>query len=168
MGQQQRICLPRQETQVWSLSWEDSLEKEMATHSRILAWKSHGQRSLVGYSPWDCKSGEHNLVTKLTHSLCPLAVSFNVYHEYIFFIIKVNPEAYIMCLLPISDYCSYGFSFCKKISVHYYEPYDSRLALFVKFSFHSLWHHIYRLVVLSLLLWHPVVSEGFMKFSKQI
>ena len=27
-----------QETQVQSLSWEDSLEKEMATHSSILAW----------------------------------------------------------------------------------------------------------------------------------
>ena len=28
-----------QETQVRSLGWEDPLEKEMATHSRILAWK---------------------------------------------------------------------------------------------------------------------------------
>ena len=28
-----------QETQVPSLGWEDSLEKEMATHSSILAWK---------------------------------------------------------------------------------------------------------------------------------
>ena len=28
---------------------------EMATHSSILAWKSHGQSSLVGYSPWGCK-----------------------------------------------------------------------------------------------------------------
>ena len=27
------------ETQVQSLSWEDPLEKEMATHSNILAWK---------------------------------------------------------------------------------------------------------------------------------
>ena len=27
------------ETWVRSLGWEDSLEKEMATHSRILAWK---------------------------------------------------------------------------------------------------------------------------------
>ena len=27
-----------QETQVWSLGWEDPLEKEMATHSSILAW----------------------------------------------------------------------------------------------------------------------------------
>ena len=30
---------PMQETQVGSLGWEDPLEKEMATHSRILAWK---------------------------------------------------------------------------------------------------------------------------------
>ena len=28
-----------QETWVQSLSWEDLLEKEMATHSSILAWK---------------------------------------------------------------------------------------------------------------------------------
>ena len=28
------------ETQVQSLSWEDPLEKEMATHSSTLAWKS--------------------------------------------------------------------------------------------------------------------------------
>ena len=27
------------ETGVWSLGWEDPLEKEMATHSSILAWK---------------------------------------------------------------------------------------------------------------------------------
>ena len=33
-------CLPiMRETQVQSLGWEDSLEKEMATHSSILAWK---------------------------------------------------------------------------------------------------------------------------------
>ena len=28
-----------QETWVQSLGWEDPLEKEMATHSRILAWE---------------------------------------------------------------------------------------------------------------------------------
>ena len=28
-----------QERQVQSLGWEDSLEKEMATHSSILAWE---------------------------------------------------------------------------------------------------------------------------------
>ena len=29
----------RQETRVQSLGWEDPLEKEMATHSSILAWE---------------------------------------------------------------------------------------------------------------------------------
>ena len=31
--------LVEQETPVQSLGWEDSLEKEMATHSGILVWK---------------------------------------------------------------------------------------------------------------------------------
>ena len=41
-------CLPAvQETQVRTLSWEDPLEKEMATHSSALAWKI----------PWTEESG---------------------------------------------------------------------------------------------------------------
>ena len=31
--------LPMQETWVQSLNWEDPLEKEIATHSSILAWE---------------------------------------------------------------------------------------------------------------------------------
>ena len=46
------------ETQIRSLGWEDPLEKEMATHSSILAWRIHGQRSLVGYSPWGHKESD--------------------------------------------------------------------------------------------------------------
>ena len=42
-----------QEAWVSFLGQEDPLEKEMEIHSSIPAWKkSHGQRSLVGYSPW--------------------------------------------------------------------------------------------------------------------
>ena len=42
------------ETQVQSLGWEDSLEKEMATHSSILAWKipwteEHGGLQSMGW-----------------------------------------------------------------------------------------------------------------------
>ena len=40
-----------------SLHQKDSLEEGMATHSSILAWESHGQRSLVGYSPWGRRVG---------------------------------------------------------------------------------------------------------------
>ena len=34
------------------LGQEDLQEKEIAIHSSRLAWESHGQRSLLGYSPW--------------------------------------------------------------------------------------------------------------------
>ena len=34
--------LAKQEMQVWSLDQEDPLEKEMATHSSILAWEIPG------------------------------------------------------------------------------------------------------------------------------
>ena len=45
-------CVPTmKETHVRSLDWEDPLEKEMATTPVLLPGKSHGQRSLVGYSP---------------------------------------------------------------------------------------------------------------------
>ena len=42
-------------TRVQSLSWEDLLEKEMATHSSVLAWKiswteeTGGLQSMVGH-----------------------------------------------------------------------------------------------------------------------
>ena len=42
-----------QEMQVGSVSWEDTLEKEMATHCSILAGKFHGQRSLAGHKESD-------------------------------------------------------------------------------------------------------------------
>ena len=62
-----KILPAMQETRVQSLDQEDPLEEDMATHSSIPAWRipmptpvflpgeSHGQRTLVGYSPWDHK-----------------------------------------------------------------------------------------------------------------
>ena len=47
-----------QETRVRSLGQEDPLEKEMAIRSSTIAWKIHGQRSLVGYSPWGRKESD--------------------------------------------------------------------------------------------------------------
>ena len=40
-----------QEPWVWSLGWEDPLERGMATHSSILAWRVPRTEGLVGYSP---------------------------------------------------------------------------------------------------------------------
>ena len=51
MAQMVKNLPAMQETWVCSLGWEDPIEKGMATHSSILAWKHHEQRSLVGCSP---------------------------------------------------------------------------------------------------------------------
>ena len=44
-----------QEMQVQSPCWEDPLGEGMATHSIFLPGEPHGQRSLVGYSPYGRK-----------------------------------------------------------------------------------------------------------------
>ena len=54
------------EMQVPSLGWEDPIEKEMATHSNILACKIPWTESLVGYSPWGHK--ELDATERLTHT----------------------------------------------------------------------------------------------------
>ena len=54
-----------------SLGQQDPVEEEMATHSVFLPGKSHGQRSLVGYSPWGHKELDmtYQLNNKKTQSL---------------------------------------------------------------------------------------------------
>jgi len=54
-----------QETKVRFLGWEVPLEKGMAIHSSCLPEEFHGQRSLVGYSPWGRK--ESDTTERLTH-----------------------------------------------------------------------------------------------------
>ena len=55
-----------QETRVRSLGWEDPLEKGMVLPAPVfLPGEFHGQRSLVGYSPWGCK--ESDMTERLTH-----------------------------------------------------------------------------------------------------
>ena len=56
-----------QETWIQSLVQEDTPEKKMTTYSRILLREFHGQRSLVGYSPWGHK--ELDTTEQLTLSL---------------------------------------------------------------------------------------------------
>ena len=60
VAQWRRTHLPMQETQVKSLGREDLLEVEGVS----LPGKSHGQRSLEGYSPLGRKRVRHDLVAK--------------------------------------------------------------------------------------------------------
>ena len=54
-----------QETQVPSLGGEDALKRKWQPTPVFLPGKSHGQRSLVGYSPWSCK--ESDITEPLNH-----------------------------------------------------------------------------------------------------
>ena len=55
------------ETWVRSLGWEDPLEKEWQPTPILLPREYHGQRSLVGYSPWVRK--ELDMTEQLTHTI---------------------------------------------------------------------------------------------------
>ena len=44
--------LPMQKTRVRYLGWEDPLEKEMATHSSILAWKIPWREEIGRLQSW--------------------------------------------------------------------------------------------------------------------
>ena len=61
MAQRVKNLPALQETWVQSWGWEDPLEKGMATHSSILAWRTPWTeepgklQSMPGYSPWGHK-----------------------------------------------------------------------------------------------------------------
>ena len=65
-----------QEPQAQSLSLEDSPGEGMATHSSILAWESHGERSLVGYGPQGLKESQRVDVTESTEDTRTLCIEF--------------------------------------------------------------------------------------------
>ena len=51
--------LSAMQMRVQSLGWEDPLEKEMTTHSSILAWEIPQTDEPGGYNPWSGKSQIH-------------------------------------------------------------------------------------------------------------
>ena len=59
MAQRLKLLPAMQETWVRSLGWEDPLEKEMATHSSILAWRIPWTEEHGGlHSPWGRKESD--------------------------------------------------------------------------------------------------------------
>ena len=58
---------PMQETRVWSLDREDPLEKEMATHSSILAWRIPWTEEPGGLQSTGSQRVGHDWVTLLTY-----------------------------------------------------------------------------------------------------
>ena len=54
----------KQEMHVRSLDWEDSLEKEMATHSSMLAWEIPQTEEIGRLQSMGSQRGGHDLATK--------------------------------------------------------------------------------------------------------
>ena len=54
-----------QETWVWSLGWEDPLEKGMATHFIIHAWKIPWTEEPCGLQSMGSQRGGHDWVTNI-------------------------------------------------------------------------------------------------------
>ena len=63
-----------QEMRVQSLEWEDPLEKEMATHSNILAWEIPWTEEPSGLQPMGSQRDRHNLATKQQQHMCVCVV----------------------------------------------------------------------------------------------
>ena len=62
-----------QETRVPSLGWEDPLEKEMATHSNILAWRIAWKEEPNGLHK------ESDMIEQLTLSLL-MTLNYNLFY----------------------------------------------------------------------------------------
>ena len=97
-----------QETQVRFLGLEGPLEKEMATHSRILAWKTPWAEEPGGLQPIVLQRVGHDWVTSLTHSLI-------VYYQEKVFInekslkagnrFSVQNSQHFLSCLSLTDFC---------------------------------------------------------------
>ena len=60
-----------QEARVRSLGREDPLEKELATHSSILAWKTPWTEEPSSYRPWDRQESDRTEQLTLSVNLSP-------------------------------------------------------------------------------------------------
>ena len=68
MAQRVKNLPAMQATWVRSLGWEDALEKGMATHSSILAWRISWTQEPDGYSPWGLKKSDTTEQLILSHT----------------------------------------------------------------------------------------------------
>ena len=71
-------CLPTvQNIRVRSLGWEDSLEKDMAIHSRTIAWKIPWKEEPGKLQSMGSQRVGHDRAASLRPSLRPISVNFN-------------------------------------------------------------------------------------------
>ena len=73
-----------QEMWFQSLGWEDLLEREMSTHSSILAWEIPWTEELSGlYSPWGSQRVRHDFVIKQLQTSQPPRMRLFILHPWL-------------------------------------------------------------------------------------
>ena len=101
VAQQVKMQPAMWETRVWSLGWEDPLEKGKATHSSILTWrispwchKESDMTKQLSLSFHTQKQGSHHypLVTPLYRMKIPCESEFHVVFPLLFFIFLFSPR----------------------------------------------------------------------------
>ena len=91
------------ETQVRTLSHEDPLEKEMATHSSILTWRIPWTENLAGYIPWDRKQSDTTEQVVHTHT----------YMVFIHCLVQIWVEICFLVQLPVFGFLGRIISTCR-------------------------------------------------------
>ena len=107
-GLQRRLEFPlgAKRSILWRRKWQPTPE--------ILPGKSHGQRSLVSYSPEGCKRVRHNLVTKQTASIAATPWTWNAF---VTLSVDSVPTSSVQVLLFLTsaaciDHCTHGGHRC--------------------------------------------------------
>ena len=148
-----------QETWVWSLGWEDSLEKGKATHSNILTWEFHAL-----CSPWGCKEsdtteqisfhmkGPMSLFTVWTevmvlwvHTYVKILQTLSFKYVQILYVIHTTIKLVIFKEIIMSWFCFASFPSLRdgnhelllrsKIPVYFFSAHQKILALTQRISF---------------------------------
>ena len=172
-------CLPAMwDTRVWSLGREDSLEKEMATHSSTLAWKipwteepcrlqsTGSQRvrhdwatSFTSLHSWPQELSWHQRVCYLANELqwvqMRLKVSWKSYFLPLWAYLGFNQFLWILFLMAASFFqwlCPASFL---PVSNPFLIPFDYFLAVFPTFP--SDWLSLYHISR----VWHSLWAKSF-------
>ena len=88
---------------VQSPGGEGPLEKGMATHSSVLPWESHGQRSLMGYSPLGHRVGHNGSNLACTSTPYPRSI-YAILRFHSFFMAEWYSSVCVCMYIPYTQY----------------------------------------------------------------
>ena len=145
------------ETWVWSLDWEDRLDKEMATYSCTLAWEIPWREEPGGLSPWGLKESDMKEWLMLSHELVENIRAYLCIRAEVISKHKSNKRNYEQRLISF-EYPAVNFSFTW--TFEYLERFVCILRLYCLNTLSSRYQHLTFTLVKSirqLLLKSPII-----------